>query len=153
MPRQRSIEPVTSFDPDALKRLREARGLSHDRLGAVTSIDRPQLIAYEKGRTVPSVDTVTALAQALEVDPLELTSATLATATLADLRLRRGLTKTSMAAELGLSAASWDSIERGRRGLRADLAPHAANVLAVDADTLEAARQRSVERYEPRPPA
>jgi hypothetical protein len=67
--------------PAALRRLREKRGLRHDRLGELSGTTRRQLIAYEKapgdkGRLVPGVDTVAALARAPAVDPFDLLAVT-----------------------------------------------------------------------------
>ncbi len=100
--RQSTTEAVPSFDPAALRRLRRARGLSHDALGAEVGISRPSLISYEKGTRGIGVHNLHLLARALGVDPLELTTATRATATIADLRARVGLRRTDLAGLLGI---------------------------------------------------
>jgi transcriptional regulator with XRE-family HTH domain len=142
---RRSAERVVKFDPGALRTIRGTRELTLDALAARVGAARSTLIGYEKGRLVPGIDSLAALAAALDVDPLDLTSATLETATVADLRVRRGLSKAALAAELGVSPASWDAIERGRRPLRDDLATRAARLLRVDLAELAAAQRRGLE--------
>ncbi len=129
--RKRSGEVVRSFDPEALRRLREARGLSHDSLGAMVRVARPNLIGYEKGRERPGIEVLGDLARALGVDPLALTRVTPATATLADLRARAGLSKSSLAGRVGLGRYMWDQVERGKRTLQPDVASKVAAALGV----------------------
>jgi transcriptional regulator with XRE-family HTH domain len=144
--RKRSGEIVRSFDPEALRRLREERGLSHDSLGAMVRVARPNLIGYEKGRERPGIEVLGDLARALGVDPLALTTATSATATLADLRARAGLSKSALAARVGLGRYMWDQIERGKRALQPDVAAKAAEALGVSARTVRAALKRGIEQ-------
>lgn len=140
--RRRTAEAVRSFDPEALRRLRRGRGLSHDALGALVGVSRPNLIAYEKGAMRPGLEVLAALAGALGVDALELTTATAETATLADLRARAGLSKSALATRLGLARSTWDLIERGRRRLQPAIAAAAAAALGVSEEELAAARER-----------
>lgn len=142
--RKRSGEVVRSFDPEALRKLRESRGLSHDSLGAMVRVARPNLIGYEKGRERPGIEVLGDLARALEVDPLALTTATPATVTLADLRARAGLTKSALATRVGLGRYMWDQIERGKRTLQPGVVPVAASALGVSERALRAALQRGI---------
>jgi transcriptional regulator with XRE-family HTH domain len=142
--RQRTNEAVRSFDPASLRRLRRRHGLSHDALGARVGINRPALIAYEKGSKRVGLHSLHLLAAALGVDPLELTTATRDTATLADLRARAGVSKTDLADRLGLDRTTWERVERGERGLRPDVAEAVAEVLAVEPGEVLAARERGI---------
>lgn len=139
------MEGVASFDPEALAALRRRRGLSHDALGRLVGQTRNNLIAWEKGRVLPSPANLVRLAAALEVDPLELTTVTLRTATLADLRARAGLSRPTVAAALGIGRSSYDRYERGRgpRELPAGIAAQLAELLAVHPRTLVAAYRRA----------
>lgn len=139
------MEGVASFDPEALAALRRRRGLSHDALGRLVGQTRNNLIAWEKGRVLPSPANLVRLAAALEVDPLGLTTVTLRTATLADLRARAGLSRPRVAAELGIGRSSYDRYERGRgpRELPAGIAKQLAELLAVHPRTLIAAYRRA----------
>jgi transcriptional regulator with XRE-family HTH domain len=134
---------VPSFDPAALVRLRRARRLTQDALGELVGLSRPALIAYEKGSRTPGPTILYRLAEALGVDVLKLTSATLRTATLTDLRARAGFTKTELAAELGLRRHTYDRIERGVREPEPELVPRLAAALGVSGRTLAGALRRS----------
>jgi transcriptional regulator with XRE-family HTH domain len=134
---------VPSFDPAALVRVRRARGLTQDALGELVGLSRPALIAYEKGSRTPGPTILYRLAEALGVDVLKLTSATLRTATLTDLRARAGFTKTELAAELGMRRHTYDRIERGVRQPEPELVPQLAAVLGVAERTVAGALRRS----------
>lgn len=138
-----AIEAVTSFDPSALRRLRQAKRLSHDGLADRVGIARPNLIAYEQGKKRPSPKTLRSLAAALGADPLQLLSVTARTATLADLRAAKGgLTTTETAAAVGLPRHSYDRMEAGRRPLDAETAGRLAELLGVAPSTVVAAHRR-----------
>lgn len=142
--RQRTNEAVRSFDPEALRRLRQARGLSHDALGARVGIARPRLIAYEKGTKRVGLHSLHLLARALGVDPLELTTVTRATATLADLRARAGVSMTDLADRLGMHRTMWDRIERGERGLSPTAAEAVGDVLGIKGSEVRRALERGL---------
>ena len=138
-----AIEAVASFDPGALRRLRQAKRLSHDGLADRVGIARPNLIAYEQGKKRPSPKTLRALATALRAEPLQLLSVTARTATLADLRAAKGgLTTTEAAAALGIPRHSYDRMEAGRRPLDAETAQRLAELLGVAPSTVIAAYRR-----------
>ena len=138
-----AIEAVTSFDASALRRLRQAKRLSHDGLADRVGIARPNLIAYEQGKKRPSPKTLQSLAAALGADPLQLLSVTARTATLADLRAAKGgLTTTETAAAVGLPRHSYDRMEAGRRPLDAETAGRLAELLGVAPSTVVAAHRR-----------
>ncbi len=140
--RQSTTEAVPSFDPGALRRLRRARGLSHDALGAEVGISRPSLISYEKGSRGIGVHNLHLLGRALGVDVLELTTATRDTATIADLRARVGLSRTDLAGLLGIHRTMWARIELGNRRLRPELMSEVARVLEVSEDEVRQALER-----------
>ena len=134
---------MPSFDPAALVRVRRARGLTQDALGALVALSRPALIAYEKGQRTPGPTILHRLATALDVDVLRLTSATLRTATMTDLRARAGLSKTALAAILGLPRHTYNRIERGLRQPEPELVPQLATALGVSERTVTGALRRS----------
>lgn len=133
---------MPSFDPAALVRLRRAKGLTQDALGALVALSRPALIAYEKGQRIPGPTILHRLATALNVDVLKLTSATLRTATMTDLRARAGLSKTALAATLGMPRHTYDRIERGVRQPEPELVPQLAAALGVSERTVTSALRR-----------
>ena len=138
-----AAEAVRAFDPAALRRLRQERGLSLDALAELVGISRSNLIPYEHERTRPSPGTLRRLAEGLGVDPLELTTVTAETATLADLRARRGLTKTELAAQLGVPRHRYERVERGVRTLEEPLVAALAEALGVTVGVLASALERA----------
>ncbi|HEV8115999.1 MAG TPA: helix-turn-helix transcriptional regulator, partial [Acidimicrobiales bacterium] len=95
------MEGIRSFSGTALRRARVERGLSHDALARLTGRTRGHLIHWEQGRYRPSPALLVILAQALDLDPLELLDVTEDTATLPDLRGRVGLATVDVADHLG----------------------------------------------------
>ena len=138
-----AIEAVASFDPEALRRLRRAKRLSHDALAERVGIARPNLIAYEQGKKRPSPRTLGALAAGLGADPMQLLAVTARTATLADLRAAKaGLTTTETAAALGVPRHSYDRMEAGKRPLDDATAEQLAEMLGVAPAAVVAAHRR-----------
>lgn len=122
---------VGTFDPEALRRVRTDRELSHDALADLVGIARPNLIAYEKGRRRPSPPTVVMLAKALRVNPLELTTADPQRLTLEDLRIRAGLEKAAAARLADIPRRTYDSIEQGEGRLAPDTAERLAKAFGA----------------------
>lgn len=116
------VEGIRSFSGAALRQARINRGLSHDALGRLTGQARPNLIAWEQGRHRPTPRLLVALAQALDLDPLELLDVTEDTATLPDLRGRAGLATVDVAEHLGVHPTTYRRLERGLAPLTADTA-------------------------------
>ncbi|GHD56038.1 helix-turn-helix domain-containing protein [Streptomyces goshikiensis] len=56
------------FDPDALRRLREERGLSQGKLSVAVTGDRVRVNAFECGRSTPTLATIGHIADALGVE-------------------------------------------------------------------------------------
>lgn len=142
--RQRSGESVVSFDPAALRRIRTERGLTIEALAQRCGVPRPSVSNYEAGRTIAGIDTLQVLASVLGVDPLDLTTATPETSTLADLRARAGVTRSAMAAGLGIARDTWDAMETGRRRLQDRLIDQLAAVLSVTAEQVVQAHARGL---------
>lgn len=61
----------TRYDRKALRRLREARGLSFQDLAARTKLRTQTLMYIERGITHPRVDTLAKIAVALDADITE----------------------------------------------------------------------------------
>jgi transcriptional regulator with XRE-family HTH domain len=106
-------------------------------------VARPNLIAYERGAR-PGLEVLVALARALRVDPWELTTVNPDAPTLADLRLRAGLTKAELAAHLEMSRNAWHLVETGKRNLRPPVAAAVAKTLRVSARRVQEAWQRGI---------
>lgn len=139
---------MRGFDPEALVRLRRARGLSHDALGERIDRPRPNIIKWEQGETTPSPEKLVVLASALGVDPWRLTTTRPASAELADLRDWAGLTRRDLAAAAGLTREMYSRLERGQIPLNDELAEALAAALGRDVPEIRRAYRRAVRRAE-----
>lgn len=139
-------EGVRGFDPNALVRLRRARGLSHDALGERIDRPRPNIIKWEQGETTPSPEKLVVLARALGVDPWRLTRTRPASAELADLRDWAGMTRRDLAAAVGLTRETYSRLERGQIELDDDVAGALAAALGRDVGEIKRAHRRTVRR-------
>jgi transcriptional regulator with XRE-family HTH domain len=129
---------VKSFDPGALVRLRKARGLTQDALGARVGRARPNIIIWEKGRAKPTPAKLVLLAQALGVEPSRLTTGPDG-AELADLRGWAGLTQQELADRAGLRRSTYSLLERGGSQLRPDVAERIASAVGCEVAEVEQA--------------
>jgi transcriptional regulator with XRE-family HTH domain len=147
-PKQRGTEGVRNFVPAALIAARTSKKWTHDAFAEVVGIGRPHLIAYEKGRRRPSPERLLQLATALNVDPLALTSATLQTATLADLRVRLGLSVTTLTGRLGIPRSTYLEIELGSGAMTPAIRTALAEHLKVSARSVGRAYKRGVAHHD-----
>ena len=143
LPDMRSKTPVENFAPGRLRELRQQAGLSMTQLAERAQIPRPNISNYESGARSVGFDAVVALADALGVNPLELTDADRGALTLADLRLNARRSRVELATAAGVSYDTWYGIETGRRRLTDDVAARASDVLGVTVDELRAALDRT----------
>lgn len=67
----RNQKYITAFGEN-LKKLRNAKGLSRETLGAEASIEPKQIYRIEVGESSPTISTVAAIANALGVHPKKL---------------------------------------------------------------------------------
>ena len=67
----RNQKAINSF-AKKIKALRKEKGLSQYKLAYEADIDRSQVISIEKGMLNPTISTIYALAQALDVKPKDL---------------------------------------------------------------------------------
>ena len=138
------MEAVRRFSGTRLRECRQRRGVTIDALAEAVGTTRPNLIAYEKGRRLPSPSTVQVLADALRVRPHEFADAPRNQWALEDLRVFSGWTKTAAAAALGVPRATYDAMEAGRRRLRDDLFEPLAALLDRSPAVLRAAYRRTL---------
>ena len=95
-------------------------------------------------------DTVIELAQALDVDPITLTTLDGDRLPLSGIRLRRRISRVELAEHTDVSYHLWWQIETGRRNLTDALARRAAVVLDVDVDELHEALRLEIAGHESR---
>ena len=125
-----------------MARLRKKRGLTLDELSRRLNRQRPNVIAWEKGRASPSPPKLVALAEALDVEPSELTRISRGRAQLVDLRGWAGMTQAELARRAGLPRPTYALLERGGLPLRPDVAARLAEALGRDVDEVERAAER-----------
>ena len=63
-----SPDPFTRTLGARIANLRRAKGLSQDRLGELTELDRSYISAIERGVANPSLSVLRSIAEALEID-------------------------------------------------------------------------------------
>lgn len=135
---------VRGFDPTALARVRKARGLSQEALGAAVGRARTNIIPWERSAgDTPSPRNLVLLAQVLDVRPWELTTVDPETAELADLRTWAGLTQRELADAAGIPRSSYSLLERGGLPLHADAAERIAAELGRTVEEVQRAYERS----------
>ena len=137
------VEGIRSFNGAALRQARINRSLSHDALGRLTGQARPNLIAWEQGRHRPTPRLLVVLADALDIDPLELLDVTEDTATLADLRGRAGQATVDVAVRLGIHPTTYRRLERGQAPLTDETAATLAGLFNTTAERIAAAYARA----------
>lgn len=140
------------FDPDALRRIRRARGMTQQQLADAMGVARHYAVSWERqgrdpatGRpraVEPEPANLVRLAEILDVAPHELTTVDVEEATLADLRTWAGLTQKELAAQVELAGPTISSIEQGRRRLRPEVAHRIAQVLGTTSERVQAAADR-----------
>lgn len=130
-------EGVASFDPAALRRIRERAGLSQQALATNLGLARTNYIGYETSRLRPSSKLLAAMARALEVHPSALTTVTAEHATLKDLRQWSGLSHREIDERLG--ASGYGRVERGQRALPERHVAPLARLFGVTVTRLRAA--------------
>lgn len=146
----RKRETVPTFDPDRLTALRTDQQLTVGALAERCGLYRQNLNTIETGRRPAAFDTVIELAQALNVDPTELTTLDPDQLPLSGIRLQRHISRVELAEKTDVSYHLWWQIETGRRNLTDALAERAAVVLDVDVDDLRQALGREVAGQETR---
>lgn len=145
---------VPGFDPARLRTVRVAAGLSQQALAEAVEVHVNTVVEWEAGRQIPRIDTVAALAHALQVTPPDLlTPIEGAAPTLQQLRTAVGKTQQQVADEAGLLRTTYVKIELGATGSLADTDPDAIGAaLGVSDEQVRAAHGASRTAYLERHP-
>lgn len=102
------------FDPARLRAAREHAELTQVALAAAVGAHPSEYGEWESGRRVPRVETVAALARALQLNPLDLVAIDEdEPRTLQHLRIAAGLSQVDAAAKAGLNRTTYSMLERG----------------------------------------
>lgn len=124
---------------ERLRAARERKGLNQRQLADQIGVHPSDISAYETGRSRPDPATLRRLADALQVDPLDLLQPG-TPVTLQVLRFRAGLTQAETATAAGLTRSTYAAIERGDTRLGPGRAEPIARALTT-ADTVTTAEQ------------
>lgn len=103
---------MPNFEPDRLRALRHAAKLTQEQLAERAGLPPRTIVQYENGHRAPYATRLAALASALGVTPVALTTEDHA-ATLARLRINAGLTQQAAADRAQLVRTRYSAIERG----------------------------------------
>lgn len=132
---------VAGFDPDALRATRQRLGVSQARLAKAIGVRPGAVNSWETGRHLPIPRRIIQLADALGVDPTDLTRQT-PQPTLRELRQAAGLSGRDVE-DHAITGATWlFSVERGEQPLSASLRAQLAALYGVDQDSIQAAYDR-----------
>jgi transcriptional regulator with XRE-family HTH domain len=106
---------LQNLDPEIIEELRRRVGITKEQLAVKVGVTPNIVSRWFLGQTSPAPPRALKLAQALEVDVLDLTGKTMATADIVDLRQRRGWTTQDVSemSEGALSKQMLYAIERG----------------------------------------
>lgn len=135
---------VETFDPAALRRLLRAQGVSVRELARRLGAVRQNVSDWAHGRHRPSPQALVAVAAALQVDPVALTTTPGGQARLYDLRVWAGLTQQGLAERIGVPRDTYRAMERGNRPCSPRLIPALAAALQRDQEAVTAALRRTL---------
>lgn len=137
------------FDPGRLKAERTAVRLTQGSLARAAGLHEDEIGHYEAGRRVPQVETVAALARAMQIPPARLFAPREnERPSLAELRTLAGLNQQQAAAEAGgMTRGTYSAIERGETAAPSD-SHFAAIAKALHASVDQVRVAHSVSRAE-----
>lgn len=140
------MQPVRGFDPAALRRLRNQRGLTQAELADHMGVARTYAIQWERqgpDGTAPSPGNLVRLAQLLQVEPHRLTTIDPSEALLGDLRHWQGLSQAELADKAGIATSTLATIELATRPLHDRQAEAIAAALDTSPARVRAAHERA----------
>lgn len=127
----------------AVRRAMERHGLDAKRLAVRMGVSAVTVRSWIGGRSAPNPARLAALAEALELEMVQLTGVPPALQTLADLRIHAALNQAEAAAAVGVSRTSLSDYELGVSELPDTLVPRLAQAYGATADEVVEAWQRS----------
>ena len=143
---------LRGFSGDALRALREDRGLTRQDLARKARVGLTTLYHWESGVSTPTVDILARVVGALGASIEDVVAVPVEERYPADWRILRGLTQPELGKRTGLSTSLVGAIERGEVELTASAAKQLAAGLEIPAKMLFEAHERARTR-EPGTPA
>jgi transcriptional regulator with XRE-family HTH domain len=133
---------AAGFDPERLRQLRRAAGLTQRELAERAGTDHTTIAKYESRDRIPYVERLAGLARALGVTPAQLTQT--GAGTLTELRVVAGLTQASVAERAGLVRSRYAGLERGEiASLDPAVAARLADAFGVSVEEIANAHAQS----------
>jgi transcriptional regulator with XRE-family HTH domain len=132
---------LVAFSGSRLVAARVAAGLTQERLAEILGTEQTRVSEWERGATTPRPALIPELAAAVGLDALAFLGADPASPSLEDMRMAAGLSRKSLADEIGMSLARYRRLEIGatRRDPSEGAVAHIARVLAVPVVTVRRA--------------
>jgi len=137
---------VSGFSPEALRRAMQRAEVSAEELATLIGLTRQAVQKWLRGDSSPAPRSLPRIAEALGVDPAQLTPGATAAPRLSDLRVRAGLSQVETAERLGIGATTLRGLEAGtHRELSPELADAIADLYSVTAEEVAGAHAASLE--------
>ncbi|ERG69101.1 helix-turn-helix domain-containing protein [Segniliparus rugosus] len=136
-------DAAAAFDSAALRRAREARGLSRAELGRAAKTDAEVVAMWEDQGVVPTPARMKLAAEAVGLSVEDLYKPAQGGSPLAALRIRAGYGQRALAQRVGVSQPLVSRLERGSTELSQDVAKSFAEALGVTVDEVRAAADAS----------
>lgn len=134
---------IAGFDGTRLRRIRKRADLTADQLGLKIGVRENTVLLWETGRTLPTANNLSKLAQVLGVVPANLLRPRRGAETLRDLRERSGRSIKKAATESGVSASTIVRLERGIASLKVETADALAGLYEISIQDVEQAHEAS----------
>ena len=128
------------FDAEALRRAREAKGLTQPEAAEIVGLARENYVSFETGRRTPGAVLLGRFAKGLGVQTRDLVDTEPEEMTLLDLRQLAGRTRAEVTRELGFkSVTSYADMESGRTQPKQEQVKILAGLYGVSQDDIERA--------------
>lgn len=137
---------IPNFSGERLRTARADLQWSQGRLAAVLDVRLTTIGAWERGLRTPEPPTFLALAEALDLDPVELLTVPAEQFTLAELRVVAGLHQRDVATRLSTKQVRISNAESGYERLTDEMKQGLATAYNTSADQIAAAWERGRER-------
>ncbi|QHN28980.1 helix-turn-helix transcriptional regulator [Gordonia pseudamarae] len=138
-----SRQVVRGFDPGRFRALREAAGLSRADIARRGGLSVNTISTWERGIAIPNVDTLAAAVDVIGAAMADVVIVADDELTLADLRVRAGLTQPQLAAAASLATTTVAYLEQGHLTLGPHHTERLADALHLPPDQIIDASERS----------
>ncbi|ANE05478.1 helix-turn-helix transcriptional regulator [Corynebacterium crudilactis] len=135
------------FSHEKFAQLREQKGLTVADFAEIIDVNYKTVWLWAKGKTIPSLESLTIIAHILECDPGRLMNIEPGKETLSDLRYLKLISAKEVADNLGITVPSYTAIERGQSAISPRRAATLAIILGFDKSRIYTAWDNSRAEY------